>query len=307
MSLRNSTASWALLLALGASACATPGASGQQGTASRPSLAEALEGCRAREGRLEVWCGDVVFVSFNRPGRTDVAQGMAALRSLIEEVPGTEVTVELGPVEERLRDIEMLRVNYRYRWEGKPYLAQTFGRVTPTGSLITDCAAPADRPEAISRCEELARLVLTRPLEEVNRYVTLGDESARPRPRFDDPARSCRKEERDGMMVYACKDGSGLLMLTSREGAPDSERLAAVLRERGALEQGQESLCVVMGKPSRCQRYDCDGGCQLVVAPLDESPPGTAVCVIPPEHQDAPWICEPIFQVLPEKAAGESR
>ncbi|MFY0572798.1 hypothetical protein ACN28E_54460 [Archangium lansingense] len=305
--MRNSNASWVLLLALGASACATPGAPGQQGTASRSPLAEALEGCQAREGRLDVWCDDVVFVSFNRPGRTDVAQGMAALRSLIEEVPGTEVTVEPGPDEQQLRDIMLMRVDYRYTWEGKPYVARTFGRVTPEGSSITDCAAPADRPEAITRCENIARLVLTEPHEEVNRYVKLGDETPRPRPRFDDPARSCRKEERDGMVGYACKDGSGLLVLARQEGAPDSEHLTALLRERGVVEQGQESLCVVMDKPSRCQRYDCPGGCQLVVAPLNESPPGTAVCVIPPRQQDAPWICAPIFQVIPETITGEPR
>lgn len=304
--MRNATASWALVFALWALACATPGATAS-GTASPSPLAEALEGCRAREGRLDVWCGDVVFASFNRPARTDVAQGMAALRALIAEVPGTDVTVERGPVEEPPRDARMLRVDYRYTWEGKPYVATTYGRVTPTGSFMTDCAAPADKPDAGRRCQEIARLLLTRPPEEVNRYVTLGDETPRPRPRFDDPARTCRKEEREGRMVFACRDGSGLVVLSPREGVPDSEALTALLGERGARGQGEAGLCVVMNKPRRCQRYDGPEGSQLVVAPLEESPPGTAVCVIPPEQQEAPWICEPIFRVVPEKAARESR
>lgn len=297
--MRSSITSWVVLLALCVMACATPGAP-IQGTPPREPLAEALEGCRARAARLEVWCGDVVFAAFNRPGRTDVAQGMAALLHLLEEVPGTAVTVEEGPVAQRLQEVEVLRMRYRYTWEGRPYLTQAFGRVTPTGSFITDCAAPADRPEAIARCGDIARLVLTRPVEEVNRHVVLEEGVSRPRPRFDDPARSCRKEEREGRVVYACADGSGLLVLTPREGAADADPLEELLRERGALEKWDEGLCVVAGKPSRCRRYACHEGCQLVVARLDESPPETAVCVIPSEHRDAPWVCEPLFQVLPE-------
>lgn len=147
-----------------------------------------------------------------------------------------------------------------------------YGRVTPTGSFITDCAAPADKPDAGHRCQDLARRVLSHPPEEVNRYVTLRDEVPRPRPRFDDQARTCQKEEREGRMVFACRVGSGLVVLTPREGAPDAEALTALLRERGVSGQGEAGLCVVMNKPRRCQRYDVPEGGQLVVAPLEESP-----------------------------------
>lgn len=51
----------------------------------------------------------------------------------------------------------------------------------------------------------------------MNRYVTLGDEVPKPRPRFDDPARTCQKEEREERMVFACGDGSGLVVLTPKE------------------------------------------------------------------------------------------
>lgn len=90
------------------------------------------------------------------------------------------------------------------------------------------------------------------------------------------------------------------------EGVPDSEALTALLGERGGQGQGEAGLCVVMNKPRRCQRDGPEGG-QLVVAPLEESPPGTAVCLIPPGQEDAPWICESIFQVVPEKGDREAR
>ncbi len=293
----DSITSRVLPLALWLTACATPGAPGP-GTTAREPLAEALEGCRARAGRLDVWCGDVVFVSFHRPGRTDVAQGLLGLTRLLQEVPGTEVVVEEGPV---AQEGEVLRLRYRYTWEGRPYLAQALGRVTPTGSILTDCAAPADRPEGIARCGDLVQRVLTRPFEEVNRHVVLEEGVSRPRPRFDDPARACKKEEREGRVGYACADGSGLLVLTPREGAAEPEPLAELLRERGASETWVEGLCVVMGKPSRCRRYACREGRQLVVAPLEGPPPGTAVCVLPSEHGEDPWVCEPVFQLLPER------
>lgn len=292
----HSIASRVVLFALWLTACAAPGAPGP-GTASR----EALEGCRAQAARLDVWCGDVVFAAFNRPGRTDVAQGLLGLTRLLQEVSGTDVVVEEGPVPRRLQEAEVLRLRYRYTWEGRPYLAQALGRVTPTGSFITDCAAPADKPEAIARCGDIVRRVLTRPFEEVNRHVVPEEGVSRPRPRFDDPARSCKKEEREGRAGYACADGSGLLVLTPREGAADPEPLAQLLRERGASETWDEGLCVVMGKPGRCRRYACSEGRQLVVAPLEGAPPGTAVCVIPTEHGEDPWVCEPVFQVLPER------
>lgn len=272
-------------------------------------LAAVFTGCKAQEGRQDVWCGDLVFASFNRPKKKDdLPAGLVALRDLISEIPGSNVKVEGTMQKERFRETEVLTTRYRYTWEGREYIGQSFGRITDGGSAMTDCAAPASVPDGVERCRNLGLLALTVPLEQLNSFLQVEQGVPRPPARFDDPRRKCNRRDLPGTVAYSCKDGSGFMLLDPQKGAVSSRQLISTMGGQGTVEPAGEIDCTVSGTAARCQRFTCKGGptgCELLLGRLGkEATAQEALCVIPPGKSELPWICQSTFGPLSSTKPG---
>lgn len=301
--------SWMGLLALCATACTSPTPGGaKEAPATQPAappspaeVAAAFEGCRSQPGQLDIWCGDVVFVPYQQPAaKEELQQTMASLRDRIAEQPDTQLKLE-GPVmRQRIGDFDVLRIRYRYVWEGTEYVAQTFGRSSSTGNIVADCAAPASQQEAIARCLKIGVLAVTRPREEINAHIQPEQGVKHPRSRFDDAGRTCHKREQPGIVAFACKDGSGYVKLDPKAGAPAARELVTTMGGRGGTVDAGEVECVVASGTTKCRRFTCKGGpseCELLVAPLGMEPgAGEAICVLPPGTKELPSICQDTFK-----------